>query len=72
MKNWKDSLIKDCKDCINCDSIRGFMCNCRYSYDDNAGHYQIGQCVNRKTAERCEHYADKPYDRDEVLNRFCI
>ena len=67
MKNWKDSLIKDCKDCVNCDSIRGFICTCRYSYEDNTGHCQVGQRVNRKTAERCEHYSDEPYDRDEVF-----
>lgn len=67
MKNWKDSLIKDCKDCINCDSVRGFMCSCHYSYTNDTRHCQVGQHVNRKTAERCEHYADTPYERDEVF-----
>ena len=26
---------RDCKNCVNCDFTRGFMCTCHYSYDEN-------------------------------------
>lgn len=57
----------DCKDCMNCDSIWGFMCTCHYSYNDEEGHHQIGQDVPRKRAEKCEHYTEEKYDRDEMF-----
>ena len=25
---------RDCKNCVNCDLTRGFMCTCHYSYDE--------------------------------------
>ena len=57
----------DCKDCINCDFIWGFMCTCHYSYNDEEGHHQIGQDVPRKRADKCEHYTEEKYDRDEMF-----
>ena len=60
MKGYK----RDCKDCVNCDFIWGFMATCHYSYDDEKGHYQVGQDVNRGRADKCEHYTTEKYDRD--------
>lgn len=57
----------DCKDCVNCDFIWGFMCTCHYSYNDEEGHHQIGQDVPRKRADKCEHYTKEKYDRDEMF-----
>lgn len=31
------------------------------------GHHQIGQDVPRKRAEKCEHYTEEKYDRDEMF-----
>ena len=57
----------DCKDCMNCDFIWGFMCTCHYSYNDEEGHHQVGQDVPRKRADKCEHYTEEKYDRDEMF-----
>ena len=57
----------DCKDCMNCDFIWGFMCTCHYSYNDEEGHHQLGQDVSRKRADKCEHYTEGKYDRDEMF-----
>ena len=62
----KDSY-KDCKDCFNCCSIHGFMCTCRYSYDTDIGHVQVGQDVHRARANKCAYYTVKKYDRDEYF-----
>ena len=60
-------LGKDCKDCVNCDDVRGFMCTCHYSYNDEIGHHQVGQDVHRASAGKCEHYTTEKYDRDAVF-----
>lgn len=57
----------DCKDCMNCDFVWGFMCTCHYSYNDEEGHHQVGQDVPRKRADKCEHYTEEKYDRDEMF-----
>lgn len=64
--------MKDCRDCINCDFIWGFMCTCHYSYDEvredgSKWHVQSGSDQNRKKANKCEHYTPQPYDRDKVF-----
>ena len=62
---------RDCKYCINCDSLRGFMCNCRYSEDKEIDgvmwHIQHGQFVHRNEANKCDHYSITDYGRDEVF-----
>ena len=58
---------KDCKDCVNCDFTKGFMCTCHYSYDDDKYHYQVGQDIHRGTAEKCDYYTTEKYNRDEVF-----
>ena len=58
---------RDCADCFNCDGIRGFMCTCRYSYDTEDAHVQVGQDVPRSTARKCDFYTTKAYDRDVVF-----
>lgn len=63
--DWRKE--KDCKNCVNCCSIHGFMCTCRYSYDDGHYHIQVGQDVNRKRANKCGFYTTKQYDRDEFF-----
>lgn len=57
----------DCKNCMNCDFIWGFMCTCHYSYNDEEGHHQVGQDVPRKRADKCERYTEEKYDRDEMF-----
>ena len=57
----------DCKNCVNCDFVWGFMCTCHYSYNDEEGHHQVGQDVPRKRADKCEHYTEEKYDRDEMF-----
>ena len=57
----------DCKNCLNCDFVWGFMCTCHYSYNDEEGHHQVGQDVPRKRADKCEHYTEEKYDRDEMF-----
>ena len=59
--------MKDCKNCVNCDSLHGFMCTCHYSYNDDEGHHQVGQDVHRKTANKCDFYTEEKYDRDEMF-----
>lgn len=62
---------RDCKNCVNCDFTRGFMCTCHYSYDetkdDKMYHIQVGQDVHRRRANKCEHYSEKEYDRDKIF-----
>ena len=58
---------KDCKNCANCEGLRGFMCICRYSYDDENGHHQFGQDVHRTAAAKCEYYAEESGSRDKVF-----
>lgn len=60
-------MNKDCKDCKNCCSLHGFMCNCRYSYNDERGHHQVGQFVRRQSADKCKHYTTKEYNRDKLF-----
>ena len=55
---------KDCERCVNCDSLHGFMCTCRYSYDKDGYHYQVGQDVHRSRANKCEFYTEERYSRD--------
>jgi len=57
----------DCKNCVNCDSLHGFMCTCHYSYDDEKGHHQVGQDVHRNRAIKCEFYSETDYGRDEMF-----
>lgn len=59
--------MKDCRECTNCDAIRGSMCTCHYSYDKDATHYQVGQDVPRKTANKCEFYTTKEGSRDKFF-----
>lgn len=63
---------RKCTDCVNCDFVRGFMCTCYYSYDtvDDNGHkwhVQSGRDSNINYANKCEHYANVMYNRDEVF-----
>lgn len=57
----------DCKNCVNCDSVRGFMCTCHYSYDTDDGHVQVGQDVHRNHANKCEYYSEEYYERDSMF-----
>lgn len=59
--------MADCKNCYNCDSIRGFMCTCHYSYEEDGYHVQVGQDVHRSRANKCEFYTTEKYKRDEVF-----
>lgn len=63
--------MKSCRECVNCDSTRGFMVNCHVSYDEvrngESWHVQVGQYVHEKTANRCDHYATEKYDRDKFF-----
>ena len=61
------TVKKDCANCVNCDSLHGFMATCHYSYDDDGYHHQVGQDVHRKYARNCEFYTEEKYDRDEVF-----
>lgn len=63
MNGWD----KDCKNCVNCDFVWGFMCTCRYSYDKDGRHHQVGKDVHRGTACKCEHYTTEKYDRDKMF-----
>ena len=67
----KKVKIKKCTDCVNCDYIRGFMVTCHYSYneerDGRMWHVQCGQDVHYSRANKCEHYAEQTYDRDEIF-----
>lgn len=58
---------RDCKDCVNCCRIYGFMCDCRYSYNDKCVHYQVGQYVHRSRANKCERYNTEGYNRDKMF-----
>lgn len=58
---------KDCKDCINCDGLRGFMAICHYSYDTEEGHVQVGQDVHRNHANKCGYYTTEPYHWDKIF-----
>lgn len=65
-------MNRDCKNCYNCDFIWGFMATCHYSYDEedadgNKWHYQCGQDVHRSRANKCKHYTEEKYDRDEIF-----
>lgn len=60
-------MKRDCKSCANCDGVRGFMCSCRYSYDDAEGHHQCGQDVPRSTADGCNYYTEQAADRDKFF-----
>lgn len=64
-------MEKDCKTCINCDSLHGFMCNCHYNEDKQIDgvwwHIQHGQYVPRKTATKCDFYSEEDYGRDEFF-----
>lgn len=60
-------MKKDCKNCVNCDFIWGFMCTCHYSYDDEKGHYQVGQDVHRSNANKCDYYTESQYKKDEIF-----
>lgn len=59
--------MKDCKNCVNCDFIWGFMCTCHYSYDTEEGHYQVGQDVHRSRAGKCDYYTEQEYGRDKMF-----
>lgn len=60
-----------CTNCVNCDYVRGFMCNCHCSYDEEKDgakyHVQCGQYVHVSHANKCEHYSEEPYDRDKFF-----
>lgn len=60
-----------CTNCVNCDCVRGFMCNCHCSYDEEIDgvkyHVQRGQYVHVNHANKFEHYAEEPYDRDKFF-----
>ena len=65
-------MIKDCTNCVNCESVRGFMVNCRCSYDEvgedgTKWHIQHGEYCHKSKAKKCEHYTEEPYERDEVF-----
>ena len=60
-------MNKDCKNCVNCDFVKGFMCTCHYSYDTETSHIQVGQDVHRRNANKCEHYTEESYKRDAVF-----
>lgn len=51
----KDSL-RDCKECINCQAVRGFMCTCSYQFDDGIYHHSVNQDVSRVHANKCAFY----------------
>ena len=63
--------MKKCTDCVNCDSVHGFMITCHYSYDTvKYGvkcHVQHGQDVHVSRANKCDHYSEQQYDRDEMF-----
>lgn len=63
---------RKCTNCINCDSVHGFLCTCHCSYntvDENGHkwHVQSGADHNILYANKCEHYTEEPYDRDAVF-----
>ena len=58
---------RDCKNCVNCDLTRGFMCTCHYSYDTETWHTQVGQYVHRSRANKCEYYSEEEYERDKIF-----
>ena len=62
---------RDCKNCVNCDFIKGFMCTCRYSYDEMQDgtmfHVQVGKDVHRSRANKCEYYSEEEYERNEIF-----
>ena len=55
-------LLRDCKDCGNCDSLHGFMATCRLSKKNENYIEYIGKDIHRKTAEKCEDYTTKKRD----------
>ena len=61
------SKEKDCKNCFNCDFVRGFMATCHYSYDEGGFHCQVGQDIHRNTANKCKYYTEDKYDRDKMF-----
>ena len=62
---------KKCTDCVNCDAVHGFIVTCRCSYDEERDghlwHIQCGQDVHYSRANKCDHYSEKPYGRDEMF-----
>ena len=62
---------RNCKNCVNCDFTKGFMCNCHYSYDEMQDgemyHIQVGQYVHRSRANKCKHYSKEEYERDKIF-----
>ena len=62
---------RDCKNCVNCDFTRGFMCTCHYSYDETQDgkmyHVQVGQDVHRSKSNKCEYYSEEEYNRDTIF-----
>lgn len=60
-------MKRDCKDCVNCDSLRGFMVTCHYSYNEDRYHVQVGQDVHRSKAKKCDFYTQESYNRDEFF-----
>ena len=65
-------MKRDCKDCVNCDFIRGFMCTCHRSYDETRAdgskwHVQVGEDCHRNRANKCEHYSTQEYNRDKIF-----
>lgn len=65
------ALKRNCKKCVNCDGERGFMVTCHYSYDEIIDgvkyHVQTGQDCHMSKANKCEHYTEENYDRDEIF-----
>lgn len=56
-------MKKDCKNCNNCDFVRGFMCTCHYSYDTETEHVEVGQDVHRSHANKCDYYTEEKKER---------
>lgn len=64
-------MARECTDCVNCVRTRGFMITCQCSYDEIRDgvkwHVQHGGDYHKSHAQKCEHYSEEEYDRDEVF-----
>lgn len=63
--------MRDCKNCVNCDSVRGVCCTCRRSYEEEKDgvkyHVQSGKDTSRNHAKVSKHYTETPYNRDQFF-----
>lgn len=67
-------MIRECTNCVNCESVRGFMVTCHCSYDEMRDgilwHVQSGRDCHKSYARKCEeNYREVGYT-DEMIQAY--